>query len=342
MARTTNKDRHAKIERVYLHLRKFPDGLKASEFEEHLNIHHKTATDYLNHLADEGRVYKESVRWFVDYDYVPITLKPLNLDAEEAMVLYLASRLFVKASDTRNIAAESVLEKLAIVLRADADVSDDIARAATQLAQRPIDEGYEDKFQTIMRGYLYRRSIEIVYHPYKGDPFATTIQPYLLEPSAIGFSTYVIGYSSIVNDLRTYKIERIVRASLTRDEYSIPHDFSGFSLLENAWSIFYGDETIEVTLRFHPDVARRVRETYWHPSQQLANDPNKDGYVLLGFEVADTTDLIPWIRTWGANCEVLEPSVLRATMVGEARRYAGLYGISGDSSRKRYSDIFGD
>lgn len=326
MARTTNEDRHAKIERLYLHLRKFPDGLKVSEIKEHLNMNRKTADDYLIFLANERRVYKESVRWFVDYDYVPITLKPINLKAEEAMILYLASRLFVKASDTRNIAAESVLAKLAIVLRADADVSEDIERAAIQLGQRPIDEDYEDKFQTIMRGYLYRRSIEIVYHPYKGDPFATTIQPYLLEPSAIGFSTYVIGKSSIINELRTYKIERIVKASLTRDEYAIPHDFPGLSLLENAWSIFYGDETIEVTLRFHPDVARRVQETYWHPSQQLADDPAKEGYVLLGFEVADTTDLIPWIRTWGANCEVLEPESLRDTLMGEARRFAELYG----------------
>ncbi|MDQ7034335.1 MAG: WYL domain-containing protein [Anaerolineae bacterium] len=61
-------------------------------------------------------------------------------------------------------------------------------------------------------------------------------------------------------------------------------------MLQNAWSIFYGDETIEVVLRFHPDVARRVQETNWHPSQHpIIGDPEKAGYVLMRFEVADTT-----------------------------------------------------
>jgi len=42
--------------------------------------------------------------------------------------------------------------------------------------------------------------------------------------------------------------------------------------------------------------------------------------------VADTTDLKPWIRTWGANVEVLEPQSLRDEMVEEVRKTASLYG----------------
>lgn len=328
MPETTNEDRHLKIERVYLHLRKFSDGLRESEIAQHLNLNRRMVNEYLHVLDVQGRIYKESVRWYVDRDYVPLTIRPISLEADEAMVLYLASRLFVKASDTRNTAAEIVLEKLAHILRADADVSEDIAQAAMQLAQRQRDENYQDIFRKIMRGYLHRCPAEIIYHPYKGDPFVTTIHPYLLEPSAIGFATYVIGYSSRPHALRTYKIGRITRAKLLHTErYTIPDDFPGLAILDNAWSIYYGEDTLDVTLRFHPDVARRVRETHWHPSQQsVEDDPEKAGYVLLHFTVADTTDLIPWIRTWGANCEVLEPHSLRDRLIGEARRFAELYG----------------
>jgi predicted DNA-binding transcriptional regulator YafY len=164
--------------------------------------------------------------------------------------------------------------------------------------------------------------------------------PYLLEPSGIGFATYAIGHSSIVNQLRTYKIERIRKAELTRGEYTIPSDFDGLKLLRSAWSIFYGDEVIKVTLRFHPDVARRVQETNWHISQQLAWDEEQEGYLLMTIEVADTTDLKPWIRTWGANCEVLEPVSLRNELVSEARRLAKLYGWQFGGNRRRYNNIF--
>ncbi|GAB5426314.1 MAG: WYL domain-containing protein [Crocinitomicaceae bacterium] len=344
MARVSNDDKHARIGRVYKLVRDSKNGIRESEIAEILNIEKRTVHNYLKELQTEWKVYKdEGVLWFAEHQK-PLVLRDLALEAEEAMVLYLASRLFVKQADRRNVIAETVLDKLSTILSTDAGLSGDIQKAAQILSKRPFEQGYEDIFRTIMQAYLYRRPVKLIYHPYKGDPFETIVCPYLLEPSAIGFSTYIIGHSSIVNDLRTYKIERIETANIIANkEYSIPDDFPGLALLENAWSIFYGEKTVEVILRFHPDVARRVRETNWHPSQQdVELDPEKEGYVILRFTVADTTDLIPWIRTWGANCEVLAPTILRATMTGEARRYAELYGIGSNNSRKRYSDIFGD
>ncbi|MEL6526686.1 MAG: hypothetical protein AAFQ07_13360, partial [Chloroflexota bacterium] len=69
--------------------------------------------------------------------------------------------------------AENVLGVLAEMLEADADVSGDIYNAAQELAQRPIDEDYEDIFKIVMQAYLYRKQLEITYHPYGSDPFST-------------------------------------------------------------------------------------------------------------------------------------------------------------------------
>ncbi|MGQ9851037.1 MAG: CRISPR-associated helicase Cas3', partial [Aggregatilineaceae bacterium] len=57
-------------------------------------------------------------------------------------------------------------------------------------------------------------------------------------------------------------------------------------------------------------------------------DEDRPGYLLLTLHVADTIDLIPWIRGWGSSCEVLDPPSLRHTIVGEARRLATLYDIA--------------
>jgi hypothetical protein len=36
--------------------------------------------------------------------------------------------------------------------------------------------------------------------------------------------------------------------------------------------------------------------------------------------------MLPWIRGWGADCEVLEPQELREMLMGEAKAMAELYG----------------
>jgi len=327
MPRMSESRLQDRLERIILLLRRNRDGLTEQEIAERLNYERRTTNNYLRELEMQGWLYKDGQYWIL----LPsdrLVLRPIELKPEEAMVLYLAARLFVKQSDKRNEAAELMLERLAEILTSDVGLEQDLYEAARALSRRPQQPDYENVFRTVMRGYLYRRKVQIVYHPYRGKSFETVFSPYLLEPSGIGFATYAIGYSSLVNALRTYKVERIEEASLTRDEYEVPADFPGLQLLNNAWSIFYGDTTTRVVLRFHPDVVRRVQETNWHPSQQIEWDEELPGYLRLAVEVADTTDLTPWIRGWGANCEVLEPASLRRDLSREVRRMAEMYAIS--------------
>ncbi|MEW6578742.1 MAG: WYL domain-containing transcriptional regulator [Chloroflexota bacterium] len=344
--RTPEATRRERLERIALLLQRNPDGLREVEIAQTLNFERRTVNNYLRELEAQGYVYREGALWF-SLPHQGMVLRRLELRPEEAMTLYLAVRLFVKQHDERNEAAEHLLVRLAEILTSDVGLSEDILAAARELAQRPTVPGYENVFRTVMQGYINRRKVEIVYAPYQGKPFTTVLSPYLIEPSAIGFATYVIGHSSIVNALRTFKLERIERARLLlQDEYRIPPDFPGLELLRSAWSIFYGEQLTRVVLRFHPDVARRVQETQWHPSQELSWDEENPGYLLLSLQVADTTDLKPWIRTWGANCEVLEPPELRDEMIGEARRLAHLYGWHTSTDRQhdhsRFKDIFGE
>lgn len=349
MPRISEENITARYERILSLLRLHREGLTEHEIADFLNMERRTINNYLRDLEGQGWLVKDGPRWMMG-EWQPIILRKFNLQPEEAIVLYLAARLFVKHQDQRNEPAETALLKLAEALRDDASLGSEIVEAAKQLARRPSEPGYQDVFRTVIRGYIYRRKVQIVYHPYRGKPFETTISPYLLEPSAIGFTTYVICHSSVVDKLRTYRMDRIQQASLlNREEFAVPPDFPGLELLRNAWSIYYGDEVVRVVLRFHPDVARRVQETTWHPSQQLTPDRSQPGYLLLTFEVADTTDLKPWIRTWGANCEVLEPEALRRELKGEARQLASLYGwrtTGGDGTdpqgpdHSRFQDIF--
>ena len=68
--------------------------------------------------------------------------------------------------------------------------------------------------------------------------------------------------------------------------------------------------------------------------------------LVMRFTVAHLQDLMPWVRSWGADCEVLKPRELREMMIGEARALAKLYGVQTSNHDEidysRFDDMFGD
>jgi CRISPR-associated endonuclease/helicase Cas3 len=96
---------------------------------------------------------------------------------------------------------------------------------------------------------------------------------------------------------------------------------------------------VEVVLKFHPRVARRVKETRWHRNEVVIEEPN--GYLIWEAKVAEPQEMLPWIRGWGADVEVIAPVNLRETLMGEARAMAIVYGwhISAEATSKRVSTL---
>jgi predicted DNA-binding transcriptional regulator YafY len=216
--------------------------------------------------------------------------------------------------------------KLAAALTSSGVAGREIHQAAQELAERPRQGNYDAIYRVVMQAYIYRRVLRVTYAPLKGKPFDTDFAPYLIEPSAIGFTTYVIGQSQLVNAIRTFKLERIQAAALTRQDYAIPTEFRGLDALKSAWSVVYGENLIEVVLRFGPNVRKRVMETRWHFSEDKHDDPDHPGCLIWQAQVADTLDMLPWIRGWGADVEAVEPKELRETLMGETRAMAEKYG----------------
>jgi predicted DNA-binding transcriptional regulator YafY len=265
MPRIDDETKRQRLERISLLLMRNARGLTEGEIADEVNIDRRTINNYLRELDYQGKAYKSGIYWF-PFALKETRLRPFDLLPEEAVTLYLGARLLSKQQDKRNEPAESALLKLAGVLKADAGVGAEIEQAARELAQRPAQKDYAPIFRDVVRGYIYRKQVEIVYRPLHSKPFPTTFSTYLLEPSPIGFTTYLIGHSSLPNALRAYKLERIESVRLTRESYSVPPDFPGLEILRNAWSIVMGETTLRVVLRFSERVKVRVLETRWHPS----------------------------------------------------------------------------
>ena len=326
MPRITDHKKQRRKDDVHEIIRRTPNGLREIEISERLNLERRTVHNYLAELEREGKIYKDGVLWLFDAQG-GTWIRQLELAADEAFVLYLAARLLVKQSDKHNETAVAALSRLAEVLKTDLPVSNDIFQAAQELRKREKRPQYESIFSTLAKAYLLKHPVLITYKPLYGQAFTTLFHIYLMEPSAIGYTIYVIGQSQQVQAMRSYKIERIEAAEILYNQsYTIPPDFAGLVMLNSAWSIMTGEQTLRVVLRFNQAVTPRVLETNWHPAQGYEKQDN--GSLRWWVDVADVTDMKPWIRGWGADVEVLEPESLREDMKGHVRRAAETYGIT--------------
>jgi CRISPR-associated endonuclease/helicase Cas3 len=78
-----------------------------------------------------------------------------------------------------------------------------------------------------------------------------------------------------------------------------------------------------VILQFNSDAAPYVRERTWHASQEIESGP--DGGLSLHLRIAEPLEMLPWIRSWGPQVEVLAPGWLRERVADELKQAAEIY-----------------
>lgn len=248
----------------------------------------------------------------------------VRLSVGESLMLYLALRHQMRRLTHVPPSMISAAEKLSIALRHP--ISEELVATLERLREPFAAEQLSTRvWDQLIEGWYEGLAVRIVYHKFQADePAEYEIHPYLFEPAVLSEGVYVIGYSATHEALRTFKVERISRATLTTLRFQRPSNLSVHDLLQHSWGIWYGEQRTLVRLRFNnPAVARRVKETLWHPSQAIEDLPG--GGIDWKVEVAGVIELLPWIRGWGADCEVLEPLDLRERVADEMRRAAALY-----------------
>ena len=329
MARAENKaNRLLQIEALLL---AHPEGLTQAELARKLGVNRSTVSRYFRDMPNQFPYYEsDDGRLFIDRQSYLVNVR---LGLHEAMAVHLAARLLATRMDRQNPHAASALRKLGLALeRLAPRISRHVQQSADvmdEAAQRH-DPVYLQSLERLTLAWAEQRKLKIWHRSEKtGKVFEYLFCPYFIEPYAVGQTTHVIGHSDPHGKLRTLKIERIERVEITRDPYDIPANFDPRTLLAEAWGIWYTEgEPVEVVLKFHPRIAQRVKETRWHRSEEETELP--DGSILWKAKIAEPQEMIPWIRGWGADVEVLEPKGLREELVREARRMARVYHVMAD------------
>jgi CRISPR-associated endonuclease/helicase Cas3 len=269
-------------------------------------------------------------------------LSNVRVNLHEALALYLAARRASRQTRIAQPHAARGLEKLAAALKQP--MTERLAKAAASILEQSADPERVRVVELVAQAWAERRKVGILYRGlHARSDSRWLVSPYLIEPSLWSDGAYLIGpaiglsaWSSGEEKLMTFKIERIVDAELKLARFEIPPQFDEEELLRFAWGIWYGEgEPTTVRLRFAPgEATRRVKESKWHPTQEIEDLP--EGGCIWRAQVAEWQEMLPWVRGWGADCEVLEPEELRSQVVHEANRLARLYSLVGQSSAREW------
>ncbi|MBI1880906.1 MAG: CRISPR-associated helicase Cas3', partial [Chloroflexi bacterium] len=256
-------------------------------------------------------------------------LSHIRVSQGEALVLYLATRRLSRSTRLAKRYVQNALEKLALALYKP--MTEQLVKAAAGVPEHPEAKKREAILEVLIRGWTEQLKVHITYQGLKGDkPMNHTLSPYLIEPSPWSDSVYVIAKTNVWDgDPTPFQLERIEKASLSTEPFKVDPKFEQETLFKYAWGIWYSDkEPVTVKLRFSGrEAIRRVGESVWHPQQQISQ-PDDQGRITWQAPIAEWREMLPWVRGWGADCEVLEPERLREELKADMKRSNRLYKIA--------------
>ena len=321
MSRIVNKsERLAQIEAL---LMDHPEGLTQAQIAHRLGVHRSTI---LRNLADlNAPTFEEDGRIMIDREAYLVNLR-LNL--HEALAIHLAGRLMTTRLDRQNPHAASAFRKLGIALEKLAPQISQFVRSSANSFDNDTklqDPRYLQVLEKLTIAWAKSQKVHLWYRSTEsGLVKEYAYCPYFIEVGAVGQAIYSIGRIEPADEMRTFKIERVERIELTNENFAMPSGFDPEKLLGQAWGIWYTDQDpVEVVLKFSQKVAARVRETRWHPGEQVIL--MEDGTLVWRAFIAEPREMMPWVRGWGCEVEVIEPMEMRGEIKATAQEMGKIY-----------------
>ena len=317
-------DKAARYLKVAMLLNDHPDGLSAQDLANRIGVSKRTVYRDLRSMeSDAGlMIWEDGGKFGLERGAF---LPPLALTLHEATTMFLAARLLAKISDEHDTELIGALVKLAQIL--PPVLAAHIEATVDVFSRTPPNPRFTKVFRTLAEGWAQQRVVQIEYDAGVYDASKPArkakVHPLAIEPSALTHALYLLAWDEGRKARRTFKVERILSASLTPDTFQAPEGYSAATELAQAWDVIASEEPLRVVIRFTPEVAKRAAETLWHPSQEI--DEQADGSLIWRATVSGMREIRIWIMGWGADAEVLEPDSLREDVATELTRAAALY-----------------
>lgn len=313
-------DRGERLAAIEKMLYRSSGGLRAVEIAAACGVDRRTVYRDLDALEKHGLpITQQDGRFFINRDYYHASVR---LHFQETVALFIAARMLARHADQQNPYVVSALSKLGAAL--PDPLGGHVNFIADLLRGSPVDRNFAQVVETTTRGWFERRKIRLWVSTGKNSEIVTRdFAIYFVEPTSSG-GLCAIGQDDLTQKVQTIRLETVKRVKLLDNNYDIPAKFDRRRYLESVWGVLGdGEEKTEVVLAFPADMTSLIKERIWHPSQRI--ETLADKRCTLSVQVGDWHELLPWIRSWGAQVEVLEPSSLREALAAEASRVLAVY-----------------
>jgi CRISPR-associated endonuclease/helicase Cas3 len=252
------------------------------------------------------------------------TMKP-----DEALAAHVALRLLYHHTSNPPRSYRNALEKIALTLPKEMQ-----SIAGHSILQNQSSDDKFSQFEKIARCWNERQAISFDYlamNTTSHQSHRVEIEPYFVEISRSNFEIYVIGRRTnhAPYEVRTFMLTLMKGVTPLKTTYEIPEDFDPQQFLSNAWGVIGDRNPVIVRLKFSASVRRWLEQRQFPGVQRHEND--EDNNLILTIQTGtnnrgEPQELIPWIRGWGANVEVLEPMSLRQLWLADARAVVEKFG----------------
>lgn len=321
-----NTPKYTRIHRLLKVLTLIQSGQKCTpaELAKECGVAERTIFRDLNELDGAGfRIANTDGQYRIEKDRF---LPPVQLTIQEALAMAtLCEHLAQPEQIPFTRPAWDGLSK--VLASVPQSILDELSETRKQMviktaASSPKD-GYEDVYERMQLAIAERKTLVCQYESASsnGEPS----EEFDFEPYTLFFSVrawYVIGFHHGRGELRSLKLSRFSKASMTDRPYTIPADFSLDQHLGNAWRMMRGDDA-EVELWFSPGFAETISDTVWHKTQEIEYNP--DHSVTMRCTVSGFDEIVWWILSMGPNCKVIKPLALRDRVQQLAEQTAQQY-----------------
>lgn len=254
--------------------------------------------------------------------YVPerhTLLPPITLDLEEALALMLQTRkaLHHRVTPGHRAALAAALKVEAVMPpRVLEHCGELLAGVDVRFWPTSDLESIGDLLAQLQRALAARRKVAVTYDSYaEQKEIETVLHLYRLRFTRRAW--YAIAFSELHREVRTFKIERMVKADTLDEVYTIDESFNLRDYYGNAWQMIRGDRAYHVVIHFSTKVAGNVEEVAWHRTQQCGRQA--DGSLVFEVDVDGLSEIVWWVLGYGKEAVVLEPPELGEMVAEHAR-----------------------
>lgn len=188
--------------------------------------------------------------------------------------------------------------------------------------QAPSTAGVEH-IPLLVQAIYDRKTVEFRHQKYTDSEDAfRRVDPYLLKEYRNRW--YLIGYSHLAMDIRTFGLDRMMMLEVTSAEFTRREQFNADNYFRYSIGITAsGGNPERILFRASGTLSKYLISQPVHQSQELVK--TGDDHSVFSLHVLITSELLITLLGYGHSLRVLEPASLVEHMKGETNRMAALY-----------------